>query len=751
MGESNPLSEEFMQGVELHRQGRFDEAAAIYRQVLSKSPGDFDATHMLGVIALQQGRFPAAQEAIGAALAVRPDDIAAVGNLGTSYLRAGQFESAYRWFARALELQPDSSVSLTNVGTILHHLGRPLEAIPLLRRALSLEPASYETCKILGACLLDNGNAAEAIGLFETATQLRPDNTEAWISFSSALSAIGEHEKAAGAARRAIALDPESSAAFGALGAVHVKQERTTDAIEAYRTAAALPEPSLGLLLGFSNLLLGSGLHDEAIANLQRALQLDPQNLPVRWTLAVARLKPVYQSEAEMVESRGAFSQAIDELSMLDRSTTKATDVCDAVGVSQPFYVAYQPFNNRDLLTQYGELCATWMSALPREATPRDPGATSRKIRLGIVSAHIHEHSVWNAITRGWVYNLDLATFELVIFQLNPSRDKETDKARRFATALVDQPTNLSDWVRAILDADLDVLIYPDIGMDALTLRLAALRLAKVQAASWGHPETTGLPTLDYYISAAAFESEDAQDNYSETLIRLPNLGVHVEPLKPSISKPGLSALKLPTDEPLLLCPGSPFKYTPIYDEVWVEIARRLPKKSFKRGSGGRLVFFRSRSESMDRLLEQRLRAAFERQSLDFDAHVSIVPNLDRSRFFGLMRESALLLDTPGFSGFNTALQAIECGLPVLAFEGKFMRGRLASGIMRRLELPELVATTPEDFVTKTLELLANAPRRKSFAASIVKRRHILFGDLEPVRALERELAAAVIRARPPD
>ena len=66
--------------------------------------------------------------------------------------------------------------------------------------------------------------------------------------------------------------------------------------------------------------------------------------------------------------------------------------------------------------------------------------------------------------------------------------------------------------------------------MDATTAKLAALRLAPVQAASWGHPETSGLPTIDYYLSAQALEPADAQENYTEKLVALPNLGCWLVP-----------------------------------------------------------------------------------------------------------------------------------------------------------------------------------------------------------------------------
>jgi predicted O-linked N-acetylglucosamine transferase (SPINDLY family) len=107
------------------------------------------------------------------------------------------------------------------------------------------------------------------------------------------------------------------------------------------------------------------------------------------------------------------------------------------------------------------------------------------------------------------------------------------------------------------------------------------------------------------------------------------------------------------------------------------------------------------------------------------------------------MQRATLLLDTVGFSGFNNALQAIECSLPVLAFEGEFMRGRLASGIMRRMGLPDLVATSKDEFVASAIRLATDADRCRTLKSEVANRRGSLFGDLEPVRALERCLIEA--------
>ena len=456
----------------------------------------------------------------------------------------------------------------------------------------------------------------------------------------------------------------------------------------------------------------------------------------------MADLRPIYNDAAQMEASRRAFSRALADLDAWFTPARASTGAA-AVGSAQPVYLAYHPVDARAPLQPYGKTAARLMAAgvetpRPRADAPLAP-LRARKLRVGIAAAQVRDHSVWNAITQGWVRHFDRDRIELTVFQLERQSDDETAHARRDATHFVDGPVTLADWARAIVDAELDVLIYPEIGMHPLTTRLAAMRLAPVQATSWGQPLTTGLPTLDLFISAQALEPPAASAHYTERLVPLPNLGVCVQPLQPVAIAPDLAALGLTATEPLLLCPGTPFKYTPPGDATLAALAARLQA----RGSG-RLVFFRNRREAMSEQLERRMRQAFARAGVDYDRTVSWVPTLDRGRFFGLMRRATALLDTIGFSGFNTTLQGLECDLPVVAFEGEFMRGRLASGPLRHLGLDELVATTSTEYVDIALRLVED-----DALAGPHEGRRSPRGDpgcsttSRPVRALEEALFAA--------
>src|ERR1043165_1875810 len=378
-------------------------------------------------------------------------------------------------------------------------------------------------------------------------------------------------------------------------------------------------------------------------------------------------------------------------------ATPAGRNAFEAVGSAQPFYLAYHDASNRDLLARYGRLCAALMQRWQQAAglTPPAGGPRGRRIRVGIVSAHISQHSVWQALVRGWVKRLDHERFELHLFHLAARRDEETRLAASLAAALHASKGPFQQWARFIHESRVAVLPSPEIGRDATTVKLASLRLAPVQAGSWGHPETTGLPTIDNYLSAAALEPAGAQAHYTETLALLPGTGCW---LPREDDEPRAADARLPAAEARLLCPGMSFKYAAEHDALLTAIAARVP--------AARLIFFRTRPEALSQRLERRLRAAFGRAGLDFDRHAVFLPWQEPPAFRALLATADLYLATLGFSGSTTARQAGRCGWPVVTREGRFLRGRLASGMLRHIGLDELVATSDSAYVDLAVALV---------------------------------------------
>ena len=444
------------QGVALHQAGRTVEAAKIYQQILAEVPGNFDATHLLGVIALQGGRLDQAEHLITSALEINPNDAAALSNLGTVHLRSGQIEAALSDYEKAVKLQPNSFDALANLGTVLRQLGRSREALVPLRRAYSVNPKSAVVCSLIGACLLVTGDAPAAVKFFESAAHLEPGNTQGWVNLATALSSSGAHKRAQECADRAIAIDPRSSAALASLAVAQFDTGQIEAAIVTYRKAVALENPSSHAHSEFANALFFSGRYDDAMNHYRQAIKINGNDAVARWRYTIAQCRPFYSAAIEIDPSRHAFSECLGDLQTWFQST-RHPEAYTAVGSSPPFYLAYQPFSNRDLLTRHGDLCAQWMASMPTGAltygarlrTPGKSATKRRKLRLGIASSHIRDHSVWLANIKGLVHHVDKAQFDIYLFKLGRSSDEETARAKRAAAHFEDRPKSLAEWVRS--------------------------------------------------------------------------------------------------------------------------------------------------------------------------------------------------------------------------------------------------------------------------------------------------------------
>ena len=699
------LSAAFEDALQHHKSGRLIEAAETYQQILAADPQHFDALHLSGVIAHQNGRYQEAVALMEKAVARDPTAYPAFNNLGLAYRALGELSRAGECFARAVALSPEYAAAHNNLGLLFQAQGRFDEAATEFRRVLALKPDFAEAHYNLGVALQSNRNADGAISSYRQALTLNPEFAEAHFQLARALEVQGKTAEALAGYQEALLLRPDLAEAHFFLGSI----------------------------------LRDQGMVDDALECFSKALSFKPDYVEARWALAMSQLALVYEADDDPEEFRSAFSRALSDLdAWFDANRIK--DGHKAVGSQQPFFLAYQELNNRELLSQYGDLCARLMKFWQDEqgiASRKHP--RGRKVRLGIISAHVHDQSVWTAIVKGWCEHFDRERISLHIFHTGSPNDVETALARSYADYFLQGAGGLRQWVDAVMSQELDVIIYPEIGMDPMTAKLANLRLSPVQAAAWGHPETSGLPTVDYYLSAEDFEPPKAQQNYRERLVALPHLGCAYHPLKVDTVALDLDELGIDSTVPLLLCPGTPVKYAPEHDWMFVEIARRLGRCQF--------IFFNHFRENLSEKLQRRLESAFAQADMYFSEHAISLPWLKGPAFFGLLRRADIYLDTIGFSGFNTAMQGIECGLPIVAREGRFMRGRLASGILTRLGLSELVAKTNQEYVDLAVKLGQDAGYRERIRTRIEASRHLVFDDIAPVRALETFLIGVTNRA----
>ncbi len=726
--------------------GDFARACKSYQQAIAVAPNDLRGHLNLGVALEAIGDAAGARHCYERVIALHPMNAAAHYNLGKLLYTQGLHAQADAHLRRALEAQPDfDDARIVHSYVVGAMAAQPMEAAKLAYeqgaqaqahghdddalasycRALEIAPGHDEARFAMAGLQAGRGELDAAVEGFRRVLKSRPGHPAVLCNLGTALKAMGRTAKALECYEQALEADPQFADAHYNLAVAQRDLGQADLAIASFRRAIELRPQFADAYFGLGHALRDHDQGAQAMEAFRAALAVDPEHAPARWSLAMAQLPVVYSLGDDPGARRRAFAEGLADLERWFAQRS-AVQYSLAVGADQPFELAYQEENNRELLARYGGLCSRLMTRSPDAGAHAPAAKRHRPLRLAVISAHFRSHSVWTALTRGWFSGLDTKRIALYAFDLGQGEDDETVFAKSRAAHYERGPKELRHWLAAIRAQEPDVILYPEIGMDPTTVRLASLRLAPVQLATWGHPETTGLPSIDHYLSGEDLEPPNAQENYSEQLVALPHLGVSFEP--PRVAG-DVVAPQIDARVPLLISPGVPFKYAPAHDWVFAEIAHRL--------GSCRIVFFEHANHALFKRVAERVRAAFDARGLEFDRYVAIVPWQTPAAFFGWLQRADLYLDTIGFSGFNTALQAVECSLPIVTREGRFLRGRLASGILKRLGLAELVAQDEQAYIALAVRIATDQVYRTSIRQRMRLARAGLYGDSVPLRALE--------------
>jgi len=570
-------------------------------------------------------------------------------------------------------------------------MNRPGAATPAAlaqaRAAVAAAPDHPVLHYNLGVMLDELGDATAAAACYSRATQLKPDFHQAWNNLGLALEALRRTDEAGTALRRALALRPDYPAAL--------------------RNLARLSDEG--------------GDIDTVRDCTRRLAELEPDNWSARLAAELA-LPPVAASAAALAAARARYAAGLEALAAA-AATPAGTPAQRLAALERHtnFFLAYQGEDDREPQQAYARLVRRLIgNALPEMAAPRPLPATGR-LRVAFAGCFFRDCTVGHYF-RSWITDLDPARFEVWLFLLGGPEDALTATLRAAAFRSVRADGPLEQAAQAILDAAPDILIYPELGMNGRTGALAALRLAPVQCAGWGHPVTSGHATIDHFLSCDAMEPADAQAHYGEHLVRLPGLGTRYAPAPVGTAR-SRADFGLPSAAKLYFFPHAPYKVHPENDALLARVLAGDP--------AGVLVL----CEGFVATQTTALRRRFAGAGIDA-ARIVTLPHLARADFLEAARLCDLMLDTTRWSGGNTSLDALAAGLPIVTRRGRFMRGRQSAGMLDLVGLPELVAASDDAYVDLALRLGRDAAWRGALSQRIAAGRARLFDDPAPVAAL---------------
>jgi protein O-GlcNAc transferase len=473
------------------------------------------------------------------------------------------------------------------------------------------------------------------------------------------------------------------------------------------------------------------GLSDRATHYFAAARQLRPADDAL--SLRAALLVPAIESSTAAIQlTRDRVTTALDRL------------LAEPLNIAEPFpraqlslfYLTYHGRCNREI---HGKVARLYRHACPdlAWAAPRalEPRKSPERIKVGFVSHFIRSHSIGRT-TAGLVAQLSRERFEVFVINLSPNPDEMSEQVRRHADHWVCVEPPLGSAREQIAALGLDVLFYQDIGLEPFGYFLAHSRLAPVQCVSYGHPDTTGIPSMDYFISNDLYELPEAQRDYSERLFLLrdlPTLAYYYRPPAPQF--PTRGRFGLPEREHLYLCPQTLFKIHPEFDELIAGILRRDPL--------GRVLLIRNHCEQW----RVRLNERFQRSMPDVAHRVSFLPMLARQDFIALLAVADVVLDTVHFNGMNSSLEAFSVGAPVVTLPTSLQRGRHTQAMYRKMGILECVASDPQSYVDIATRVAADPVHRGDIKRRILERNAVLYENSEVTREFERFFTTAVAAA----
>ena len=473
-----------------------------------------------------------------------------------------------------------------------------------------------------------------------------------------------------------------------------------------------------------------------------RVETIDPKSLLPSFYRCMLQLPIVYRRYEEIVYSRQQYRQ---QLAALGEAIARAplgsvATLADAVGNITPFYLIYQGYDDLELMHLYGQIITQIMAARYPCWTGTLPVISPKQneaIRVGIVSGTFYRHSVWKDIIKGWVTQLDRERFQLLGYSLGKQQDGETELARKCLKKFITGTRSTEEWGKLIQADQPHILLYPEVSMNKRAIQLSALRLAPVQVTTWGNYVTSGLLTIDYFLTGEAIEPREADKHYVEKVVRLPNLSIYYTPLEEPISCEQHLDFGLRSSAVAYFCPQSLFKYLPQYDWIYPRIAREVGDCQF--------IFMKHKtSEALTKIFAARLQDAFAAEGLDPKQYVVMEPTLSNADYHQLNKLVDIFLDSIGVAGATTTLEAVSYNMPVVTFPGEFLRGRVSSGILQRMGVTETIATSPESYVEIAIRLGKDTAWRQQVRIQMAKHKPMIYGDMACIEELENFLESAV-------
>jgi len=393
-----------------------------------------------------------------------------------------------------------------------------------------------------------------------------------------------------------------------------------------------------------------------------------------------------------------------------------------------PFFsITYRNKSNKDIFSKrdkfYRSICENLNYKVQKKSITK-----IGKRKVGFISDFLILDSSVLRDRMGIIKNLNREEFEVFIIVHGKPEHIKTNLANSLKDKHLQEyvflPPILSDSREKIASLELDILVFCEIGMSVKNFLLAFSRLAPIQLTTWGHSDTSGISTIDYYISSKYFEFVE-EDNYTEKLVLLESLGTYY--YKPSSllwdeSYKILDRKNYNLDEESNIygCIQSCFKISEEFEDILSNILENDPK--------AKIILSNNIPFCKSHILRLKNKMG------DNYTRISVFPNLKPDSYLNLIYLCDIILDPYPFGGCNTSFEAFEFNIPVVTMPTKFINGRFTYGLYKKMNILKTVVSSKEEYVNVCLKYGRDKIELEELKNEIDTNKHLIFEEEDSVK-----------------
>jgi predicted O-linked N-acetylglucosamine transferase (SPINDLY family) len=671
------------QGLALHDAGQFEQAKAIYEEILKLHPEHFDSIVLLGAIAIQTKQWVAALDLYAKALIINPNSAIVFCNQSIALKELKRFEEALASYDKAIELKHDYAEAYNNRGNVLKELKRFAEALASYDKAIEISGDYAEAHYNRGNVLNELKLLEPSLASYDRAIEMKRDYSEVYLNRGNVLKKLNRFDEALVSYDKAIELKPDDAEAYLNRGNVLKELKRFDEALISYDKAVEFKSDYAEAYFNLGKMLNECKLLDEELACYKKAIELKPDYEYLFGTLLHAKMHTCCWQE---------FEENIENLSLQINLGKKSSPSFPVLGLIDSLSIQHKaseiwvsdkyPFN-------------TSLGAIPKY--PR-----KEKIRIGYFSSDFHNHATAYLMAELFERH-DKTNFECIAFSFGPDL---LDEMRVRLMKAFDQFIDVQfkrDKDIASLSREMNIDIAVDLKgvTDNNKTEIFSYRAAPIQVNYIGYPGTMAAEYMDYIIADPTLIPEESQQYYSEKIVYLPkSYQVNDRERKIATTVFTKEDLGLPKDGFVFCCFNNNYKITPPIFDGWIRILKAVE---------GSVLW----------LLEDNPTAGInlrkEAQARGLDPSRLVFANrMQSSEHLARHRTADLFIDTLPCNAHTTASDALWAGLPVLTCMGKSFASRVAASLLNAIDLPELVTTTQEQYEVLAIELATNPEKLKA-------------------------------------